>query len=111
MNAHPAEPPWYGPVCPVVWEGRHREVPPYPDYPHDARLLVGCQVGGRSTQAVQVLVSHGYQHAANVRGGFGGARDPATGELVDEGWSLAGLPVETTAPPGGSYEELRKNLT
>ena len=20
-----------GPVCPVVWEGRHREVPPYPD--------------------------------------------------------------------------------
>ena len=25
------EPPWYGPVCPVVWEGRHREVSPYPD--------------------------------------------------------------------------------
>ena len=24
---------------------------------------------------------------------------------------MAGLPVETTAPPGGSYEELRKNLT
>ncbi len=80
------------------------------NYPHDARLLIGCQVGGRSTQAVQMLVSHGYQHAANVRGGFGGARD-LTGDLVDEGWSLAGLPVETTAPPGGSYEELRKNLT
>jgi hypothetical protein len=29
--AQPAEPPWYGPVCPVVWEGRHREVSPYPD--------------------------------------------------------------------------------
>jgi hypothetical protein len=26
------EPPWYGPVCPVVWEGWHREVSPYPDY-------------------------------------------------------------------------------
>ena len=25
------EPPWYGPVCPVVWEGWHREVFPYPD--------------------------------------------------------------------------------
>jgi len=25
------EPPWYGPVCPVVWEGRCREAPPYPD--------------------------------------------------------------------------------
>ena len=31
MTAHPAEPPWYGPVCPVVWEGRRREAPPYPD--------------------------------------------------------------------------------
>ncbi len=26
------EPPWYGPVCPVVWEGRRRETPPYPDH-------------------------------------------------------------------------------
>ena len=25
------EPPWYGPVCPVVGEGWHREVSPYPD--------------------------------------------------------------------------------
>jgi hypothetical protein len=25
------EPPWYGPVCPVVWEGWHRDVSPYPD--------------------------------------------------------------------------------
>ena len=31
MTPNPGEPPWYGPVCPVVWEGRHREVPPYPD--------------------------------------------------------------------------------
>jgi hypothetical protein len=28
---NPIEPPWYGPVCPVVWEGRRREVSPYPD--------------------------------------------------------------------------------
>jgi hypothetical protein len=25
------EPPWYGPVCLVVWEGGSCEVPPYPD--------------------------------------------------------------------------------
>src|SRR5882757_6110593 len=25
---NPIEPPWYGPVCPVVWEGRSREAPP-----------------------------------------------------------------------------------
>ena len=30
------EPPWYGPVCPVVWEGRRREVSPYPDLRPDA---------------------------------------------------------------------------
>jgi len=28
---NPIEPPWYGPVCPVVWEGRCREAFPYPD--------------------------------------------------------------------------------
>ena len=26
------EPPYTGPVCTVVWEGRDREVSPYPDY-------------------------------------------------------------------------------
>jgi hypothetical protein len=25
----------YGPVCTVVWEGRSREAPPYPDFAHD----------------------------------------------------------------------------
>ncbi len=25
------ETPWYGPVCPVVWEGWRREASPYPD--------------------------------------------------------------------------------
>jgi hypothetical protein len=29
--AQPIEPPWCGSVCPVAWEGRHREVSPYPD--------------------------------------------------------------------------------
>ena len=28
---NPIEPPWYGPVCQAVWEGRGREAPPYPD--------------------------------------------------------------------------------
>ena len=31
MPPKSVEPPWYGPVCPVVWEGRGREAPPYPD--------------------------------------------------------------------------------
>src|SRR3984893_638318 len=32
------EPPRYGPVCPVVWEGRSREAPPYPDHWHKADI-------------------------------------------------------------------------
>jgi retron-type reverse transcriptase len=37
------EPPWYGPVCPVVWEGRRRKASPYPDQSptsHNFRDLV-----------------------------------------------------------------------
>ncbi len=81
------------------------------NYSHDAKLLIGCQVGARSAQAVQLMASRGYQNVANVRGGFGGAQDPVTGQMVDEGWAMAGLPAETTAPLGGSYDELRKKLT
>ncbi len=32
MPPKSVEPPWYGPVCPVVWEGWSREAPPYPDW-------------------------------------------------------------------------------
>src|SRR5262245_13705189 len=31
QTPNPIEPPWYGPVCPVVWEGWSRKAPPYPD--------------------------------------------------------------------------------
>ncbi len=33
---NPVEPPWYGPVCPVVGEGWYREVSPYPDLGPDS---------------------------------------------------------------------------
>ena len=42
-------------------------------------------------------------------GGFGGARDPSTGQVHAEGWLGADLPVETSATPDGSYEELKEN--
>jgi hypothetical protein len=32
LKLNPIEPPWYGPVYPVVWEGRRREASPYPDH-------------------------------------------------------------------------------
>jgi len=37
---NPVEPPWYGPVCPVVGEGWHREVSPYPDLRRMEPLLI-----------------------------------------------------------------------
>ena len=73
----------------------------------DAKLLIGCQMGGRSARAAEMLAAAGYTDVSNVLGGFGGARDQFTGRVVHEGWADAGLPVETAATPGGSYEELR----
>jgi rhodanese-related sulfurtransferase len=75
-------------------------------FPADAKLLIGCQVGGRSQRAAQMLESFGFQDVSNVRGGFGGARDPMSGRSVDPGWIESGLPVETGAPAGRRYEDL-----
>ena len=69
------------------------------NFPTDAKLLIGCQIGGRSAEAAQLLASIGYTDVTNVLGGYGGAHD--------EGWTQAGLPVETEATPGASYEALR----
>jgi rhodanese-related sulfurtransferase len=73
----------------------------------DAKLLIGCQVGGRSAQAAQILVGSGYADVSNVLGGYGGARDQFTGTVRAEGWSQAGLPVESGAAAGRSYDDLR----
>src|SRR5512144_283173 len=71
---NPVEPPWYGPVCPVVWEGRCREMPPYPDldgFEHggilrcagvdrlslDAALQLLCQIPASIYGSWQALTS------------------------------------------------------
>ncbi len=95
-----------------------RQMLPNPDfvsvmqacYPPDARLLIGCQMGGRSSRAADILAASGYTDVANVLGGFGGARNRMTGEVMNEGWADAGLPVEASATPGGSYAELRERV-
>ena len=75
------------------------------NFPLEAKLLVGCQTGGRSAQASQILVASEYQNVANVLGGFGGGQDRMTGQ-VTEGWVDAGLPVEHDTPSGSGYESL-----
>jgi rhodanese-related sulfurtransferase len=62
--------------------------------PRTTTLLVGCQAGGRSQHACELLAAAGWRDVTNVRGGFGGARDQ-TGRVVVPGWRDAGLPVET----------------
>ena len=72
----------------------------------DARLLVGCQMGGRSMRAAEMLQAFGFTDVANVRGGFGGARDRMSGRVIDRGWVESGLPVDTEPPSGGAYQDL-----
>jgi rhodanese-related sulfurtransferase len=71
----------------------------------DAKLLIGCQVGGRSLRAANMLCGMGFTDVVNVRGGFMGARDPL-GRTIDPGWVEAGLPVETGQPNGRAYADL-----
>ena len=71
----------------------------------DAKLLVGCQAGGRSARAAQMLESFGFTDVTNVRGGFGGMKDPM-GRSIDPGWEESNLPVEHDQPAGRSYRDL-----
>jgi len=97
----------------VFFDPAARQPVPNPDFvaivrrhlAPSAKLVVGCQAGGRSQHACELLAQAGYTDLANVRGGFGGARDQ-TGRIVP-GWAAAGLPVEQGQPPGRSYADLK----
>jgi rhodanese-related sulfurtransferase len=60
----------------------------------DATLLLGCQMGGRSMRAAQILETFGFTNLTNVIAGYGG-------------WLQQGLPVEAVTE-GGSYAEMAK---
>lgn len=91
-----------------------REATPNPEFvavvernfPRATKLVVGCQAGGRSQRACEVLAEAGFGDLSNVRGGFGGARDQG-GRVVVPGWRDEGLPVEAGTTPGASYRDLR----
>ena len=73
------------------------------NFPADTQLVIGCQMGGRSAKAAEILETAGYQDVANVLGGYGGA--PQFGHA---GWVQAGLPVATKAEADRQYESLRQ---
>jgi len=62
-------------------------------FPSDAALLIGCQTGGRSARAAQILEAFGFTNLTNVQGGFAG-------------WQPSGLPIEHGAPTGRTYDAL-----
>jgi rhodanese-related sulfurtransferase len=74
--------------------------------PKGAKLIVGCQAGGRSQRACEILEENGYTDLTNVVGGFGGQRD-ASGAIIVKGWRDEGLPVSADVGDA-SYQSLRK---
>jgi rhodanese-related sulfurtransferase len=72
----------------------------------DEKLIVGCKTGARSRRAAAMLVSAGFTTVGDMIAGFGGSRD-AFGR-PSPGWVQKGLPVETGAPEGRSYPDLKE---
>lgn len=72
--------------------------------PKDATIIVGCQAGGRSQRAADMMAQAGYTNVANMMGGFGGGQDQAGNAVV--GWRDAGLPVSMESGEGVSYASL-----
>ncbi len=76
-------------------------------FPKDAKLVVGCKMGGRSAKAAAALEQAGYTNVLDQTAGFEGARDPF-GALTNPGWGPKGLPVATAAEPGRAWADLAR---
>ena len=103
---------------PVVWpDPATRRMKPNPDFvkvvskhfQKNRRIIVGCQVGGRSQLAADILGQEGFEDVSNMQGGYGGARD-STGQLVTPGWTQLGFPVENEINDRNSYSGLSKDV-
>jgi rhodanese-related sulfurtransferase len=70
-------------------------------FPKDAKLIVGCKMGGRSAQAAAVLEGAGYASVVDQTAGFDGGPGAA-------GWRPAGLPVSQDSPPERTYDGMRE---
>lgn len=72
-----------------------------------AKVVLACQGGNRSMQAIGALAARGYTELVDQRAGWGGVRD-AFGQLTDKGWQAEGLPTDTGAGAERSYESLSR---
>lgn len=76
------------------------------NFPKDAKLICGCQKGGRSFKATQALLDAGFSNVVDMRGGFGGETDHC-GCIVAPGWATSGLPVSKDSAPDDRYSSLQ----
>jgi rhodanese-related sulfurtransferase len=72
----------------------------------EARLITGCQMGGRSLKAAELLLKAGFLDVVDMRGGFGGELDPV-GRLTFPGWVPRGFPATRDSIPEDRYDNLR----
>ena len=73
----------------------------------DVKCITGCQKGGRSIKAAELLLAAVFSHVLDMRGGFGGETDQM-GRVTFPGWSLRGLPATRESAPEDRYEKLGK---
>lgn len=74
-------------------------------FPKEAKLVVGCKMGGRSAKATAALKQAGFQTLCDMSAGFEGKRDPF-GRAVP-GWKDGSREVETGATPGHTYADVK----
>jgi rhodanese-related sulfurtransferase len=79
------------------------------NFPHDKKIIVGCQAGPRSSAAAGLLQQAGFQDVSNMLGGFGGMRDQM-GNVGAPGWASSGLPVSNDNGDGVTYQSLSARI-
>lgn len=75
----------------------------------DVKCITGCQEGGRSIKAAELLLTAGFPNVLDMRGGFGGETDEV-GRVTFPGWSLRRLPTTRDSAAEDRYEDLAKKL-
>jgi rhodanese-related sulfurtransferase len=70
------------------------------------KLVIGCQMGGRSRQACELLTMQGLANLADCSAGWGGQRD-GYGRSMVAGWSTLDLPSASVALDGRSWPDIK----
>ena len=79
------------------------------NFGNEVECITGCQKGGRSLKAAELLLQAGFTNVLDMRGGFGGETDEM-GQLTFPGWAPRGLPTTPESAPDDRYENLAKKI-